>query len=260
MCNGGDGGQISHTQIMTKHPNDPWFPIVAMLVVVLTMWLGIAGPVLDDVTARGIYGFAKDWQALIVGSIAIGAAGIAWHNVTRQLRMAAKIREEDRMEAALPGLREAADFLVPLLSELRLLEGKENAHQIIGRRFITPQESFTALARRTLPNADERMRREVAGMMLLLRMASQQLANSHKERERASRDLADISNFRPTDHGKVRDKLAEADEAILLNTGLMEEAINSLVRLVITYNKRTARYVELLFKFRRQIEAFWDKD
>jgi hypothetical protein len=58
----------------------------------------------------------------------------------------------------------------------------------------------------------------------------------------------------------VRDKLAEADEAIVLNTRVMEEAINSLERLVMTYNKRTARYVELLVNFRRQIEAFWDND
>jgi hypothetical protein len=111
--------------------------------------------------------------------------------------MTAKIREEDRMEAALPGLREAADLLVPLLSELRWLEGKENADQIIGACFNSPTESFSALARRSLPNADERMRREVAGMILLLRMTSQQLANAYRERERASRDLADISNFGP---------------------------------------------------------------
>jgi hypothetical protein len=173
--------------------------------------------------------------------------------------MTAKIREEDRLEAALPRLREAADLLVPLLSELRWLERKEDADQIIGARFNSPTESFSALARRSLPNADERMRREVAGMMLLLRMTSQQLANAYRERERASRD-PDISNFGPTDHNKVRDKLAEADEAIVLNTRVMEEAINSLERLVMTDNKRTARYVELLVEFRRQIEAFWDND
>jgi hypothetical protein len=241
---------------MTRHPNDPWFPVAALLVVLLVTWIGVAGPILDDATAKGLYGFVKDWQILITATIAISTAAIAWHNVTRQLRMAAKIREEDRMEAALPGLREADDLLVPLLSELRLLQGKENADQIVGARFNSPTENFTALARRTLPHADERMRREVAGMMLLLRVRSQQLVNAHSERERASRELADISSFRPEDH----DKLRQADEAIVLHTRSMEEAINSLERLVMTYNERTARYVELLFKFRRQIEAFWDKD
>jgi hypothetical protein len=58
----------------------------------------------------------------------------------------------------------------------------------------------------------------------------------------------------------MRDKLAEADEAIVQNTRVMEEAINSLERLVMTYNERAARYVELLVKFRRQIEASWDND
>jgi hypothetical protein len=93
---------------MTKHPNDPWFPVIAMLV--LALWVGVAGPILDDLTARGIYGFVKDWQTLFTAGIAAVAIRIAWHNVTRQLRMQAKIREEDRMEAALPGLREAQDL------------------------------------------------------------------------------------------------------------------------------------------------------
>jgi hypothetical protein len=119
---------------MTRNPNDPWFPVTVLLVVLLVLWLGAWGPVVGDVAAKGLYGFVKDWQTLIAAGIAVGAAAI-WHNVTRQLRLQAKIREEDRMEAALPGLREAQDLLVPLLSELRALQGEHNAAEIVRARF-----------------------------------------------------------------------------------------------------------------------------
>jgi hypothetical protein len=258
VCNGDDDGQISHAQIMTKHPNDPWFPVIAMLV--LALWVGVAGPILDDLNARGIYGFVKDWQTLFTAGIAAVAIRITWHNVTRQLRMQAKIREEDRMEAALPGLREAQDLLVPLLSDLRSLRGMQNANQIVRACFNAPEESFASLARRKLPNADERTQREVADMMLLLRVTSQQLSAAYSNHQMALSELRDKANFQPSDHDKLRDLEVETREAIVLHTRSMEAAISSLERLVMTYNKRTVRYMELLTKFRREIEAFWDRD
>ena len=45
---------------------DPWFPIAMMLVVVLAAWLGIAGPLFDDLAAKGIYEVLKGWQTAIV--------------------------------------------------------------------------------------------------------------------------------------------------------------------------------------------------
>jgi hypothetical protein len=196
-----------------RRPSDPWFPITILLVVLLGVWLGIAGPVLDDVAARGFWGTLKEWQTLVGASIAVGAAFTAWHNVTRQLHMTARMREEDRMESALPGLREAQDLLEPLLDDLQALHGKENADQIVRSRFVGLEETFTDLARRKLPSANERLRREVADMMLRLRSASKQLAIAYAGHQAAHEDLRNISKFATTEHEKLRDMEREAREA-----------------------------------------------
>jgi hypothetical protein len=80
-----------------------------MLTAVLTAWLGIAGPITANI---------KEWQTLIAAAVASIAAWIAWSNVRKQMELQRKVsvmtllgREEDRMEKALPGLREANDYL-----------------------------------------------------------------------------------------------------------------------------------------------------
>lgn len=60
---------------------DPWFPIAAMLIVVLTAWLGILGPLPADVS-EGI----NKWQNLIAALIAVGAAWSAYRTATRQIK------------------------------------------------------------------------------------------------------------------------------------------------------------------------------
>ena len=42
-----------------------------MLAAVLVAWLGPAGPVFSDATARGWYDVLKDWQTLLVALIAL---------------------------------------------------------------------------------------------------------------------------------------------------------------------------------------------
>jgi hypothetical protein len=79
------------TPIEQIMPKDPWFPLVAMLLVVLLVWLGIAGPLPDDVT-----GVLKEWQPLIATLVAIGAAYIAFSNTSRSLTHAEKLERHRR--------------------------------------------------------------------------------------------------------------------------------------------------------------------
>jgi hypothetical protein len=58
----------------------------------------------------------------------------------------------------------------------------------------------------------------------------------------------------------VREQVRHKDEARDRAKENMDAATNSLERLIMTYNDRIARYVELLIRFRREIEAYWDRD
>lgn len=51
---------------------DPWFPIAWMLVILLTIWFGIVGPLPVGFTA-----WLQQWQTLVAAVVASGAAYIA---------------------------------------------------------------------------------------------------------------------------------------------------------------------------------------
>jgi hypothetical protein len=60
---------------------DPWFPIALMLIVLLTCWLGIVGPL-----PHGFATWLQQWQTLFAATVALFASGVAFHNTTRSLR------------------------------------------------------------------------------------------------------------------------------------------------------------------------------
>jgi hypothetical protein len=70
--------------------------------VVLVVWIGAA-----PISAESL----KQWQTLIGGVVTAFGLVIASWNVTRQMRLAARGREQDRVERELPGLRAAVFFI-----------------------------------------------------------------------------------------------------------------------------------------------------
>jgi hypothetical protein len=78
-----------------------------MAFVVFITWLVIALPINLSVL--------QPWQTLISATVAaigvVAAAAVAVRNVSRQIRINILLREEDRIDKQLPGLRTAAHFL-----------------------------------------------------------------------------------------------------------------------------------------------------
>jgi hypothetical protein len=70
---------------------NPWFPIALMLIVVLTVWLGIFGPLQD-----GFWNGLQKWQTLVGATVALIAAGFAIWNTTRSLRQNKQFEEQRR--------------------------------------------------------------------------------------------------------------------------------------------------------------------
>src|SRR5947209_18563583 len=82
---------------------DPYFPIFLMLVPVLAVWLGLAGPLFADFQTAGFWTVIHGWQTLVAAVIAIVAAVVAWWNTSRQLRQVAALERarRSRKQAAL---------------------------------------------------------------------------------------------------------------------------------------------------------------
>ena len=79
-------------------------PISMMLVIVLTAWLGIAGAILDDTKANGLYTFLSNWQTVLGALIALAAALVAVRPVWQQVAETQKQVAETRKQSALQTL------------------------------------------------------------------------------------------------------------------------------------------------------------
>jgi hypothetical protein len=130
-----------------------------VLILMLVTWLGLWGPV--DLNS------IKGWQTLIGfgGTLAVGV--IAWINVSRQIqqqqlgtRLTLLSREEDRIEADLPGLKDAALFCESLS---RRLKDAEDIDVIVIRlreaKVAVEPAKVRDAVNDLLPATDDRMRR-----------------------------------------------------------------------------------------------------
>jgi hypothetical protein len=76
-------------QLTRMKPNLPGLlPIsILMLAAILVAWLGIAGPIINDVKATGFISILEKWQTLIGVAGAFIVASIAIRPVWRQLQL-----------------------------------------------------------------------------------------------------------------------------------------------------------------------------
>jgi hypothetical protein len=88
-----------------------------MLSAMLAAWIGVAGSLLNDIAARGVYRVANEWQTSISAAIALIAASLAVWNTTRTLRKSEELEAERRarkfaaVRASLPlSLSQIADY------------------------------------------------------------------------------------------------------------------------------------------------------
>lgn len=91
---------------------DPWIPIAMLLIVVVTVWLGILGPL-----PAGVGSWLQGWQTLLAAGVASIAAVIAFRNTSRSLEHAASLEHHRRsrkhaaLRALLPlALSELSDY------------------------------------------------------------------------------------------------------------------------------------------------------
>jgi hypothetical protein len=137
-----------------KLPGLPTFSAL-MLSAILTVWLGLWGPV-------SIEGFWR-WQTIIAAGITVVGIFAASYNVTRQMRFSARGREQDRIEKDLPSLREALALTTRLVmivdkkpDTLRILEELK----AIGGGIVGELPDLAAVMEKTIPSSEFTKRAE----------------------------------------------------------------------------------------------------
>jgi hypothetical protein len=84
---------------MGRKMRDPWLPIILTLIVILSVWLGILGPLPGEVE-----NWFYKWQTLCAATVASIAAYIAYRNTTHSLNHAEKL-ERQRRDRKLAAIR-----------------------------------------------------------------------------------------------------------------------------------------------------------
>lgn len=141
-------------------PDLPGLPTMSslLLAAIMTAWLGIWGPI-------SLEGIAK-WQTLIGALITAAGVFVAAYNVTRQMRAAARTREEDRLERDIPGLQSACVLIAnitPMLSPPFSHNDGPRAVEYAGigdngRGLLKELE-------RLIPAAPDQVRRDLSGLL-----------------------------------------------------------------------------------------------
>lgn len=126
----------------------------------------------------------KEWQTLASATVALAAICIAWVNVTRQLKHQRRTlsldlmsREEERMQDALPALREASEFLGGLVKGLRALPVRAETLNALRLNFLRSAEPREAVAR-AVPSGDDELRRRIESVVTDIRTAADRLEKS----------------------------------------------------------------------------------
>jgi hypothetical protein len=200
-----------------KLPSLPTFSAL-MLSAILTVWLGLWGPISVDGVAR--------WQTLIAAVIAGAGIFAASWNVTRQMRLAASGREQDRIELEQPGLRDAAAFIGPLMivciMKTDMLPG--TILKILVGAGITDNTQTNQIIETKLPRTPDGMRRILSGILfnishlasLALSFAehddgSQEMERFHKD---ALHSLGEAVKELDAYNGRLKDMIAKNEERL----------------------------------------------
>lgn len=200
---------------MTETDLSAAIPIALLLIVLLGIWLGVAGPLVRDVDTQGWYGVLKDWQTLIIGlptiGVAIAAAVTAWLSVQgqiahqqRALTMTIATREEDRIEGLLPGLERASAFLLGLSLELHALTHLENAMDTLQLHGVATELGTEADIQAVLPDATAMTRDQVVRVLNHVRDRAEAVRAAFDELSRAELTLVMIHDWDPSEHDAIR--------------------------------------------------------
>ncbi|QOZ26164.1 hypothetical protein [Bradyrhizobium sp. CCBAU 51753] len=195
------------------------------------------------------------WQTLISGVVTfVGVVVAAW-NVTRQMRLAARGREQDRIERELPGLR-AANYL--LLRFHWALEGNRGPEEIL-KEFDalglnqSKVSDFVNKVLEALPVTPDRIKRDIAVELFRLRSTADRFAAATKLSRNATR-VYDAAVRADDNAERHKPDVVAAEERLAIATERYEKAqkeFEALREQIIQRGRAEAKRSDIL---RRELE------
>jgi hypothetical protein len=210
------------------------------------------------------YGFQlKDWQPLVGVLVAVTAAMLTYIGVRGTQRINVVIKEQDRLDASLPGLRQVNELLIIIRGPLSALPTKrlyQTAVVLDSAIRVAPTESVETAVRRQLPLADDHLKWEVAEILFSLRSQAALVKIGQEEVERYRRDLANIHTFAPTEHNGLRDIAKQVEASHNRENEQMRRLVVSLDAFADVVKERIAKAERRQKIIRGIIDKFFKED
>jgi len=231
--------------------------IMASAVAALTFVLGFAW---GNVLGVGQTFILKEWQTLAGALVAIVGIFLAFIGVRNTQRISVMIKEQDRLNALLPGLRQANDLLRLLTHNLEALRPQSLylSHGLLKSTLqVADGESYEDIVRRKLPLADEHLHREMSQMVFLLMAQAAVMEVTKAEVDRTAADVAGIQTFAGSEHEKVRNIAEKVAEAMRRESEKMVSTIDSLEALAKSISDRISESEERRTVINDEIGSFF---
>ena len=178
------------------------------------------------------YGFqVKDWQTFGAMLVALAAAAVAYIGVRNTQRITVMIREQDRIDDLLPGLRQVNELLMVIrgpLNAMRPQHRYQAALLLDAAIKVQPGESVEDSVRRQLPLADHHLRWEVTEIVFALKSQAAILEVGEEELEKYQTDVANIHEFAASEHEGLREAAAQVKNSYDRENEKMARAIRAL--------------------------------
>jgi hypothetical protein len=229
------------------------------LAMALGVFLSVSIPLVVSTNAINSTAWISFSGSIIGGAVAIAAVVVATRNVRRQVRVGLLSREEERIEAVLPGLREIAGYLDRLLKQFRSISGDKVIRVINDFNEIeTEEHSLSDKLKEFVPNADERSRQRLhlilQGILVHAYHASQ--AEKHFVTSKARL-------LREKDAGLVVNEISQTARTAETSLNSKVRALQSGMAELREFEKEILRTINLfearLPRFREELEAYFDE-
>jgi hypothetical protein len=202
--------------------------IATIAIAILTFVLGFAYGNLFDAK----YDFhLKDWQTFVSMIVAILLGLLAYFGVQGTQRINVMIKEQDRSDQLLPGLRQVHELLLGMRGPLKNLRPTSRYQTLLvldAAVPIGPTESVEDAVRRKLTLADEHLRREVAEIVFKLRQHGIMLKLGKEELDRCQAELANEAAFAASSHQGLVDMVETVNGNYERENARMGKTLESL--------------------------------
>jgi hypothetical protein len=205
----------------------------------------------------------SDWLgfagAIIAATLTSVVAVAAIYFATKQIRINVLLREEDRIDKLLPGLRNAINFIEPFLDlkALTTMNGAVSGFQLLG--FGANGSTLEKDIERALPATDDATRAEVlSGLHRAYGLArAAEGSRTFKETLEATRDADPPSAWAPGHYEKLNREIAQAASKFEAHRSQFANYMDELFALSLRCRQRIERYERRRIHIRTEIEEYF---